>query len=108
MMMTKAKTIIGGLATAAVLSASMLVATPAAEAKNMDWKHNQHHSHHWNGNSWDNGANFLIPGIIGFAAGAAIGQASHGGGYCERRFQSYNPRTHQYLGYDGAYHACFD
>lgn len=26
--------------------------------------------------------------------------------WCLRRFRSYNPRTNQYLGYDGYYHRC--
>lgn len=47
----------------------------------------------------------LAAGIFGLAAGAFIGAAlSHDS--CADRYNSYNPATGTYLGYDGYYHRC--
>ena len=110
-MMTKIKTAITGVATAAVLAGSMLVGAPAAEAAPYGMMHNHHNN--WQHNDWHNrgrgGSDYLVPGIVGFVAGLALSNAvHHNNGSCAARFNSYNPRTGMYLGYDGVYHRCYN
>ena len=97
-----------------LIAAGLIVATGAAalpSAANAGWNHN-------------NGA--AAAGFIGLAAGAIIGSAManpypHGGAYyygppapwspawysyCSSRYQSFNPNTGYFFGYDGRYHFC--
>lgn len=82
-----------------------------------DWRDNRYG---WDNNDYrrwyrnhyhDHGPEDAMAAIFGFAAGAITGaitgsqQGSHVA-RCEARYNSYNPRTDQYLGYDGQYHYC--
>lgn len=59
----------------------------------------------------NDGSDAVVAGIAGLAVGAILGGALshhryHAGGSCAARFQSYNPATGTYLGYDGLRHPC--
>ena len=99
---------------AAVLAASLAIATTAVPANAQHWRHGHHHHRH--GGS-------VGAGIAGFAAGALIGGAlprtyapgyAYGGAvveddsiaYCQSRYRSYDPASGTYLGYDGRRHPC--
>ncbi|MEP9354243.1 BA14K family protein [Xanthobacter sp. KR7-65] len=71
---------------------------------------------YWRNGGWyyrnnNNGA-WIAAGIAGLALGAAAGAAAANSGgndavsYCMQRFQSYDPRSGTYLGYDGLRHPC--
>jgi hypothetical protein len=96
--------------TALAIAAASVFAVAPASAR--DWRHGRHHG-------GGGGA------IAGFAAGALLGgvlasqrpyygngyyNQGYGGGdavgYCLSRFQSYDPASGTYLGYDGYRHAC--
>ena len=105
-----------------VAPALMSQAAPAAdvvEVGHRRWQRGQYRQHrryapryrYYRHDDDDNGA-AVAAGIIGFAAGAIIGSQVQGGGYnshaaCAARFQSYDPASGTYLGYDGYRHRCY-
>lgn len=74
---------------------------------------NNHNRHRWS-NNWRWRRNHWGSGVaVGLAFGApyyAYDRGYYGGGdavaYCMERFQSYNPASGTYLGYDGFRHPC--
>lgn len=103
--------IVTGLVAAAVVAGTTLAATSGADAKPgyPYWKYHPH-PHYYGYN--DNGA-AVAAGIFGLIGGLMLSEVHHGygygyGGYCEARFRTYNPYTHQYMGYDGHPHYCYD
>lgn len=72
--------------------------------------HGGYHHRHGYGRGYGGGAAV----IGGLAAGAIIGgaiansqaRANNSDAYCSQRFQSYDPASGTYLGYDGNRHAC--
>jgi hypothetical protein len=60
------------------------------------------------------GAGLAVGGILGLATGAIIGSQPRGYAYgydnydaaCARKYQSYDPYSKTYLGYDGYRHRC--
>ncbi len=125
-MLTKMKTAIAGIATAAMVGAGTLAAVPAEAAPvypnyvqdvafhdggpggpqgdRDDWQRRGHRGH--------NGGNWVVPLIGGLIIGGLAAQAAQGAGggghdaYCHQRFQSYNSYTGRYTGYDGLQHRC--
>jgi len=113
------KKIITGLVAAGVLAGATLAATSSAEAYPgyPYWKDPHHHYYGgyggYGGYGYDNGGGAVAAGILGFIGGALLSDLGHrsyygGGGYCESHFRTYNSTTHQYMGYDGNLHSCFD
>jgi hypothetical protein len=103
--------IVTGLVAAAVVAGTTLAATSAADAQPYwYWKHHPH-PHYYGYGYNDNGA-AVAAGIFGLIGGLALSQLGHQGygypGYCEAHFRTYNPYTHQYMGYDGHPHYCYD
>jgi hypothetical protein len=91
------------LAVAAALSLGTLAAVPAQAGH----RHHHHHGH------------AAGVGLFGFAAGTMVGAAlaqprpaprvvytSDWVAYCFAKYDSYNPATNLYLGFDGHYHQC--
>ncbi len=109
--------IVTGLVTAALVAGTTLAATSAADAQpNWYWKHHQHQYHQYYGGYGynDNGGAAVAAGIFGLLGGIVLSQLanpSYGGhyvGYCEAHFRTYSSTSHQYMGYDGQPHYCFD
>lgn len=70
---------------------------------------------YWRNGGWyyrNNSGAWVAAGIAGLAIGAAAGAAAansagnDGVAYCAQRYQSYNPRTGTYTGYDGLQYPC--
>jgi uncharacterized protein YcfJ len=84
-----------------------------------DWQHNHHH---WSKNNYQDWYRWNRPtvgnfasGLFGFVIGAAVANGLNNSNdnmssshvaRCEDAYRSYNPRTDQFLGYDGRYHYC--
>lgn len=121
-MITLKRAAINGLTALAMLGTSVVALAPAAQAsgyygnsamyQDADWRwHRYPHPYYGYGYGYDPGAAVAL-GIIGMVAGTILSQANryphyyYGGGSCAERFRSYNPTTHQYMGYDGLPHPC--
>jgi hypothetical protein len=106
--------LVKSIATAAALVLAALSFTAPAQAKH---KHH-HHGHHGHHNHYGYHGHAAAAGVFGFAAGAMLGAAmaprpapqvvysSDWVAYCSAKYNSYNPATNLYLGYDGYYHPC--
>ncbi|MFB6452832.1 BA14K family protein [Bradyrhizobium tunisiense] len=104
---------IGIPANAAPISPAGVTTKNDANVVEVQWRHHRHHGrHHWRdgyryGPGWG-------PAVGGFVAGAAIGgavansraQAAEDNAYCSRRYNSYDPSSGTYMGYDGVRHPC--
>jgi len=109
--------IITGLLAAGVMAGATLAVTSSADAKQFYpyWKYHQHYYNNYNngyygGYGYDNGGGAVAAGILGFIGGALLSSAIHdrGVGYCETHFRTYSSTSHQYMGYDGNPHYCYD
>ena len=107
--------IVTGLVAAAVVAGTTLAATSAADAQpNWYWQHHQHHYNQYYGGYGynDNGA-AIAAGVFGLIGGLMLSEIGHEhyygyGGYCETHFRTYSSTSHQYMGYDGNLHYCYD
>jgi hypothetical protein len=107
--MSTKRTLIAGLAAAALATGLVAQATAPAAAHPIIIlpPHPYHHHHHggWGG---------PVALGAGFVLGAAMASAAaEGPGYegihirrCESRFPSYDPETDTFIGYDGRAHYC--
>lgn len=126
-MLSTMKTAVAGIATAAMIAASSLVAVPAQarpafqsygqnvgyDGHGRDMRYDRRggggrwDNHHGGGNDW---VAPLIGGLIigGLVAGAGA-NASHfdrHDQYCASKFRTYNFRTNTYTGFDRQQHYC--
>ncbi len=105
---------LGTSASAAPLLAQMARAPSeaSAPATQVGWRDGYNHG--WHRHGWYRGHRYgWGPLIGGLAAGAIVGNAiasSHAqasaNAYCEQKYQSYDPASGTYLGYDGQRHPC--
>lgn len=95
---------------------------------NRNWKGNKNWNRNWNNGCCYRGwnGNYWIGPAIGFGAGVLLGSVltapryyyapppvryrepvySSRDAYCRQKYNSYNPYTGMYFGYDGRYHYC--
>lgn len=126
-MLTRAKTLVASVATAAIVAASTLAIAPTAQAhdtfyqgqmyQNNDWRWHRHHRYNqynqynqYGYNGYDNGGAVAL-GIISLFAGAVLGNVAHPHrlhrvSYCAQRFRSWDAGSRTYLGFDGLRHHC--
>ncbi len=69
---------------------------------------NRHRRRHRGHNHYHNGWWYAIPWWLGatLATPDRRPRTSRHVRWCDNRYRSYNPRTDQFLGYDGQYHYC--
>ena len=125
-MLKSTKTTIAGIATAAMLAASSFAIVPAAQAdsgltagaqvEQIRFEGPPNRGNWHGGGHWDNGR--WIGPAAGFGAGVVIGsllaqpryyapaRPVYGDSWCAQRYQSYDPASGTYLGYDGYRHPC--
>lgn len=108
-MFTRAKTVITGVVTAAILSTAMLTAMPTAQAAG--WGNQQYgYNNDWRRHRYHNGDNndAVAAGVFGLIAGVAVGSvlSNRGVAWCEQHYRTYSPATGTFTGNDGYQHAC--
>ncbi|WP_407123367.1 BA14K family protein [Bradyrhizobium sp. STM 3561] len=99
----------GSAALAAPIAPSSLV-PPSAPVEQVQYRH-WHHD--WHRPYWHRHYGPGAAVVGGLAAGALIGSAiansegrADASAYCAQRYESYDPASGTYLGYDGARHPC--
>ena len=106
--------IVTGLVAAAVVAGTTLAATSAANAQ-PPWYWQHHHQYHqyYGGYGYNDNGAAIAAGVFGLIGGLMLSEIGHEhyygyGGYCETHFRTYSSTSHQYMGYDGNPHYCYD
>ncbi len=106
-MTNKIRTIIGGIAAAAMLAGTMVAAAPAEAHGHWQHYNHGHYGHYGHYGYYNDGGGYLAAGVLGFLVGSAVGSAAshpyYGGNSCYR-FKTYNPSTGMYMSYNGPRH----